>query len=589
MRSTSCMRRLFKLAESYPRCLWALGGTTVLTAVGILVQMVCLSQIINATFVQHTPVVDIRGPILWLAGAICLRASALGTTELIGQHIAARVKKRLRKWLLRSLIRAGPAFTQGERTGELTAYVVEGVERLDAWYTRFLPHAMAMAIVPVTLVLFVLWIDWPSGVVLMLTGPVIPIFMALIGMMAQLETQRQWSALTRMSGHFLDVLQGLPTLHLFGRSSVQSARISQVSEDFRRTTMRVLRVAFLSGFVLELAASISIALVAVEIGLRLIAGMLDFQTGLMVLLLAPEYYLPFRQFGASHHAGIEATAAGERIFRLLDSEPTIETALKRGHGEERAESERFAGSIEVRMESVEYQYPEATAPALQGVTLQLNPGRFHLLVGESGAGKSTMMKLLLRFMEPGRGTLFVNDQPMQEIPPAAWRRNVAFVSQHPHFFEGTVLDNLRAARPAATLAEVKAAVRLAEAEEFINALPQGYGTPIREAAARFSGGERQRLAIARAFLKDASLVLADEPANHLDIATAAKLERAFLRLAQGRTTLVVAHHGFSPDRADILFVLAQGHLIKRIEKSPSIGPTDFRSGFESIEQEVVTT
>ena len=602
MQSKSCIPPLLRLALPHKRWLAALGMTALLSAVAAILQMESLSRVIDGAFLRRANLMELREPILWLAGAICLRAAALWLSELSSQEIAARVKERLRNRLLCSLTRRGPLFTQREKTGELAACIVEGVEKLDAWYSKFLPHAAGMAIVPPTLALFVLWIDWPSGIIFMLTGPLIPIFMALIGMMAKRKTQQQWAALSRMSGHFLDVLQGLPTLHLFGRSSVQGANISSVSEHFRRTTMRVLLIAFLSGLVLELAASISTALVAVEIGVRLIEGLMDFQIGLLVLLLAPEFYLPFRQLGASHHAGMEGAAAGERIFELLDEErlprPTGSVypeqnranqqageTLRRSEDESSAArqlqldravvllsesiaaAQAVAGPIHVRFHDVDYRYPSAPAPAICGLTFELNPGRIHLLAGESGAGKSTVMKLFLRFIQPTGGALLVNGRSLLEIPPELWRSQVAFVSQHPHFFEGSVLDNLRVARPGAALKEVRAAAKLAEADEFVMALPQGYHTPISEAAARFSGGERQRLAITRAFLKDSPLLLFDEPTSHLDAATAAKLQRAFVRLARQRTTLVIAHHGFALTKADVIFVLSRGRLVRSTGES----------------------
>jgi ATP-binding cassette subfamily C protein CydD len=663
------MPRLFRLALSHRRWLVVLGATALLGAGAAILQMESLSRIIDGAFLRRADLMELREPLLWLAGAIGLRAATLWLSELASQEVAARVKEQLRNRLLRSLTRRGPLFTQCEKTGELATCVVEGVEKLDAWYAKFLPHAMAMAIVPATLALFVLWIDWPSGVVLMLTGPLILVFMALIGMMAQRKTQQQWAALSRMSGHFLEVLQGLPTLHLFGLSSVQGSNISRVSEHFRRATMRVLLIAFLSGLVLELAASISTALVAVEIGVRLIEGMMDFQTGLLVLLLAPEFYLPFRQFGASHHAGMEGAAAGKRIFELLDDESTSRVSAARhsrnqsdekqppidANGREldpfiRVNSRAFAvrkssqkskipnysrakedqnarlpvqcngdaakglqrprprsrsgavlllpnGSlgadtaavpIHIRFQDVDYQYPRAPAPAICGLTFELQPGRIHLLAGESGAGKSTVMKLLLRFIQPTGGALMVNGRSLLEIPPELWRSQVAFVSQYPHFFEGSVLDNLRAARPGAALEEVRTAARLAEAEEFVMALPQGYQTPISEAAARFSGGERQRLAIARAFLKDSPLLLFDEPTSHLDVVTTTKLQQAFLRLARHRTTLVIAHHGLVVTGADIVFVLSRGRLLRSTERSSFAHSINLQAQVEPTDLEVQT-
>ena len=581
--SATFARRLFRLALEHKAFLVLLGVASFLSALAIVLQMTSLGRIIDGAFFRHLDLKQLRIPLVGLASAIGLRAGTLWLTALVAQEIAIRVKERLRSQLLRRFIALGPLFTQRERTGELVTTSVEGVEKLDAWYASFLPHGLAMAIVPVTLAAFVTWIDWPSGLVLMFTGPLILIFMALIGISAKQKIDRQWSALQRMSGHFLDVLQGLPTLHLLGRSGLQAANIKRVSEEFRTRTMRVLYVAFLSGLVLELAASISTAIVAVEIGIRLIEGFIDFQTGLIVLLLAPEFYLPFRLFGASHHAGMEGAAAGQRVFEILDQRSMINAGNAVGTSarssasvgpymsfsalDSRAPSDErelvptgLRAGVRVCFENVHYQYPEASMPALHGVSFELAPGRIHLLTGHTGAGKSTVMKLLLQLVQPTRGAVFVNGRLLAQIPPMIWRAQIAFVPQHPHFFEGSILDNLRMANRGASMAQVRAAAELAEADEFILALPGGYHAPISEAARRFSGGERQRLAIARAFLRDTPLLLFDEPASHLDAETGAKVQRALLRLAQHRTTLIVAHHGFASSETDEVFELSGGRL-----------------------------
>jgi thiol reductant ABC exporter CydD subunit len=591
---------------------------TLFCAVAITSQMASLSRIIEGAFLQRANLTELRTPIFWLAGAICLRAATLWLSEFASQEIAIGVKERLRNRLMRSLTGSGPLFTQREKAGELATCAVEGAERLDAWYAKFLPHALSVVIVPATLALFVLWIDWPSGIVLMLTGPLVPVFMALIGMMAKRETEQQWAALSRMSGHFLDILQGLPTLHLLGRSSVQAAGVSQMSEHFRRATMRVLQIAFLSGFVLELAASLSTALVAVEIGVRLIEGLMDFRTGLFVLLLAPEFYLPFRMLGASHHAGMEGVAAGERIFQLLgedrlrqltagiaqnrETRQPAQTPSASGDGEHESSAtsafwlvddlvrrnenpaitRSISAPIHVRFQNVDFQYPGALTPAVRRLNFDLQPGRIHLLTGQSGAGKSTVMMLLLRFVQPTGGNLLVNGQSLLEISSERWRTNVAFVSQHPHFFEGSVLDNLQAARPEATLEHVRTAARMAEADDFVMDLPRGYNTPISEAAARFSGGERQRLAIARAFLKDSPLLLLDEPTSHLDAATATKLEQALLRLSIHRTTLIIAHQRLAFAEPDTVFVLSGGRLVEPMEVTSLTAVRDGRALPRSI-------
>jgi ABC-type transport system involved in cytochrome bd biosynthesis fused ATPase/permease subunit len=314
-----------------------------------------------------------------------------------------------------------------------------------------------------------------------------------------------------------------------------------------------LKIAFLSSFVLELAASVSIALLAVQIGIRLIEGLMPFHLGLFILLLAPDFYLPIRQFGVHHHAGMEGVAAASRIFEILDAQPAVNDSLR--------SVEPPGQLLTLEFQNVTWRYPDSPEPALREVSFRLEPGKIHALAGPSGSGKSTVFKALLRFIEPQAGVIRVNGNAITDFPIRAWRERLALVPQTPHFFEGTVLENLRFARPDASREEIVRAADLAEARAFIERLPQGFDTPAGEAALRFSGGERQRLAIARAFLKNALLLLLDEPSAHLDLENEEKLNRAITRLARGRTTLIIAHREATLRTADVVIFLRGGKIV----------------------------
>jgi ATP-binding cassette subfamily C protein CydD len=546
--------RLFLLAKKRPGLVPITALLHGLAAIATVTQMYLLARIIDAIFTQHAALAEVQVSLWALLGAVAVRAGVSWSSDLVAQKAANSIKASLREELCRHLVMLGPSFTAGERSGELVSTTIEGVEKFDAYFARFLPGALAMAIIPAIISLVVFSFDWVSGLILAITAPSIFVFMWLIGTLAASKTAQQWDALSRMSAHFLDVIQGLSTLKLFGRSGAQTAHIVEVSDHFRRTTMCVLKVAFLSGLVLELAASVSIALLAVQIGIRLIEGLMPFQSGLFILLLAPEFYLPIRQFGAQHHAGMEGVAAASRIFEVLDARPVVNDSLRN--------VEPPAQLLTIEFRNVTWRYPEARDPALEDVSFRLEPGRIYALAGPSGSGKSTVLKALLRFIEPQAGVILANGYAITDFATAAWRKRLAFVPQTPHFFEGTVLENLRLARPDASKDEILRAAELAEARGFIERLPQGFDTPAGEAALRFSGGERQRLALARAFLKDAPLLLLDEPSAHLDAENEEKLNRVFMRLARGRTTLIIAHREATLRTADVVINLRRGRIVR---------------------------
>jgi len=415
-------------------------------------------------------------------------------------------------------------------------------------------------------------LDLLSGVVLVLTAPMIPFFMVLIGSLANAQARRQWAQLSRMSAHFLDVLQGLTTLKVFGRSREQAQVIAQISDQFRDATMSVLRIAFLSALVLEMLATISTAIVAVEIGLRLLYGRIAFDQAFFVLILAPEYYLPLRMLGTRFHAGVSGVAAAGRIFQVLETPPSltsspVASALQNGEVNSpaiwlRGEGSQSGTGREVRFENVCYAYADGERPALNGVSFAIQPGQKTALVGPSGAGKSTVVQLLLRFIEPTAGQIVVGDLPLAHIPTDSWRAQIAWVPQLPYLFAGNVADNIRLARPEASLDDVIRAAQLAHADEFIRALPAGYNTPIGERGARLSGGQTQRIAIARAFLKDAPLLILDEATANLDPDTEVLIQDAIRALLHGRTALVVAHRLRTVMDADQIVVLDGGRVME---------------------------
>ena len=544
-------------------------GTLILTVIIgmlgtaiIIFQMALLSRVVNSVFLLHKGLAQVELLLLLLLGAIIVRAGLVWIREITAQKAAIRIKSELRQRLFAHLLQLGPAFSKGESTGELVTTTSEGIERLDAYVSRYLPQLALSVLEPLLIVAFIFFNDWASAVILLVTAPVIPLLMMLVGSYAEKQVQRQWLALSRMSAYFLDAVQGLPTLKLFGSSGAARKRVALLSDGFRERTLKMLRVAFLSGMVLEFMTAAAIGLVAVTLGIRLLDGGISFESAFLILLLAPEFYRPLRELGAHRHVGMEGKAAAERIVKIL------ETPVLIGAGSSRPSPiDRLPNQLTVAFSGVTYTYPGSEHSALDDISLTLPARTCTALVGRSGAGKSTLVNLLLRFMDAQSGLITVNDIPLAELPVEAWREYVALVPQRPYLFYGNVLANIRLAHPTASDDEVGQAAELAGAMEFIRKLPQGFSTEIGERGVRLSAGQAQRIAIARAFLKDAPLLILDEPTSSLDVKSELLIRQALERLTRNRTVLVIAHRYNTIAKADRVAVLEHGKLVEAGEST----------------------
>ncbi|MGO9217427.1 MAG: thiol reductant ABC exporter subunit CydD [Streptosporangiaceae bacterium] len=502
-----------------------------------------------------------------LLAVLAARAVTAYGGELAALRAAAAVKSQLRRKLTAHLLRLGPAWLGGQRTGEITTLSTKGLDALDPYFARFLPQLVLAFLVPVAVLIRVGLADWISALVIAVTLPIIPVFAVLIGLQTRAQTERQWQLLARLGGHFLDVVEGLPTLKLFGRAQAQIAVIQEVTDAHRRATMRTLRVAFLSALVLELSAAIATALVAVEVGLRLLAGHLPYQTALLVLLLTPEAYLPLRAVGLQFHASMEGVTAAGRACEILDTPVPQAAAPPAGRGlGSGPPAEADLRRDVIFLNGTSLVYPGRGAPALDRVSLAIRPGERIAVTGPSGAGKSSLLALLLRFAAPTGGRIEAGPPggPGTDIAAfdlAAWRRQIAWVPQHPYLFDGTVATNIALGRPDASPADIAHAATLAGAAEFIGSLPGDYAAPLGERGARLSAGQRQRIALARAFLQDAPLLLLDEPAAHLDPLTARVIIDTIERLMAGRTVLLITHGQGWLGGAGRTITLDQGRLV----------------------------
>jgi ATP-binding cassette subfamily C protein CydD len=493
-------------------------------------------------------------PALMLLALTLLRAALLGAREIIGQRAAVQAKSLVRMAVFQRLVQLGPSTVHGERTGELVTLLGEGVERLDAYVSRYMPQTVLSVTGPLLIAAYVGWIDPLSACVLVLSAPLIPLLMVAVGSFTEEHIRGQWTALGRLSAYILDLLEGLPTLKLLGRADDQGRRLETLSAAFRDRTLHVLRFAFLSSLVLELLTTAAIAVVAVELGLRLLDGGIAFAATLQVLLLAPEFYRPLRELGAQRHAAMEARPPAERLqtLRALPAAPAVITASPA----------RAVGPLAVELREVSYTYPEAPSAAVRSVSTVLRPGSRTALVGPSGAGKTTLASLILRFREPTSGALLADGLNITNMSVEQWRERIALVPQRPYLFDASALDNLRLARPSASLLEVERAADLAGAHEFLQQLPHGYHTRLGERGARLSGGQAQRLAIARAFLKAAPLLVLDEPTSALDAESEGHVRLALELLAPLCTVLLIAHRLDTIMAADRVLVLAGGEIVE---------------------------
>lgn len=553
-------KRLLSEATEARLYLLASIGLGFLVGVIIIAQAWLLSRVVTAVFLQGGALADETPLLVGLVALALARAGLRWGSDICAQKAATAVKIDLRSRLAGHLFRLGPGYALGERSGELAATVTEGVDALNDYVSQYLPQLALAALIPLAIFAVVLPLDWISALVLLLTAPLIPFFMILIGSTADALVKRQWSVLSRLSAHFLDALQGLTTLKLFGVSKHQIEVIGRISDEYRRTTMGVLRVAFLSALVLELLATISVAIIAVEIGLRVLTGRMDFQLAFFILILAPDFYVPLRMLGTRFHAGMAGVGAAQRIFDILEQPPAVVLAPAPGNS---PPARPPAFPFPIVFEDVHVRYDEGRRRALDGVSFTLRAGETVALVGPSGAGKSTVASLLLRFVDPTAGRILAGEERLDRLDAAAWRKLIAWVPQRPYLFNASVADNIRLGRPDASLDQVEEAARQAHAHDFVAALPQGYATVIDERGARLSGGQVQRIALARAFLRDAPIILLDEATANLDPDTEALIQQAIVRLIQRRTAFIIAHRLTTITAADCILVMQAGRIVER--------------------------
>ncbi len=524
--------RLLRYARATRTFLFISVALGALGALLIVAQAWLLADVVARAFIDGRSPTQLRTPMTVLFAVVLARAALAWVAELAASRSSARAKSQLRAALLARLPEVGSDASHRQRTGELAILATRGIDALDGYFSLYLPQLLLAVIVPVVVIVAVLFGDWISAAIIALTIPLIPLFMALVGAATRERMDRQFQTLERLAGHFLDVVAGLPTLKVFGRARAQAAAIREIAERYRTIASSTLRVTFLSSLILELVATIAVALVAVAIGLRLMDGRLDLRTALFALVLAPEAYLPLRRLGANYHASAEGMAAAEQVFAVLQTPPA--PAGTRTDVPDPA-------LCDLTIDGLGVTYPGRSEPALADVSLTVTAGETLALVGPSGCGKSTLLGVLLGLLTPDAGSILVGEIELAELNPEAWRARLAWVPQRPHLFHSSIADNVRLGRRDASSEEVQAALADAGLTDVVANLPAGADTILGDRGAGLSAGERQRLALARAFLRDAPLLLLDEPTAGLDGHTEREIVRSIRRLAHGRTVVLVAH------------------------------------------------
>jgi len=498
-----------------------------------------------------------------LVGIYLVRALLGWSREVSGFEASAKIRRMVRANLMAHITRLGPSYVTGRNTGALASTVMEQVEGLHGFFAHYLPQMALAIMIPAAILTFVFPVSWAAGGLLMVTAPLIPLFMVLVGMGAESVSQRHFQALSRMSAHFLDILQGLPTLKLFHKSRNAEKTVAQVSRNYRKRTMSVLRIAFLSSAVLEFFSAIAIAMVAVYLGMTYL-GYYEFGTwglsltlygGIFILLLAPEFYLPLRELGTHYHARAEAVGAAEEILKVLamavPDSPARPVVFEPSDG------------LELGFKDVYLAYDGGRRPALNGISFTVKAGEKLALVGESGAGKTTVLDLLLDFLQPDRGQITVNGIAADRLDPAKRRRYMAWIGQDPVLFYGSIRDNIRMGRPDASEEAVVGAARSSRVLDFAQPLSQGLDTVIGERGYGLSRGQAQRIALARAFLKKAPILLLDEPTAGLDVENENLVLRALDELSADRTVLTVTHRMADVEMADQILVMAGGRIVEQ--------------------------
>ena len=563
-----------------------LGG---FSGVCIIVQAGLLAHIIHAAFIDKTPREALLPFFMVLVLVITLRGLLAWGREISGQKASTLIRRQVRSELLERLHALGPLYVKDKQTAPLSNTLMERTEALHGYFAHYLPQKSLALMVPIMIGLSAFYVSWVVGLIFLVTAPLIPLFMMMIGRGAEKLNQKNFAQLSRMSAHFLDTLQGLATLKIFHRSADEAEQVEKSSEHYRKGTMAVLRVAFLSSAVLEFLTSVAIAMTAVFLGLSylqyldfgLYSRELTLQTGLFLLLLAPEFYQPLRDLGTHYHARAEALGAVQEINAVL-TEPVAETRSSRSLPLAQQEL------ISLELGHVSHSFDKGRRSALVDLNLHVNAGEWLAIVGASGAGKTTLMNLLLGFLPLQQGKISVNGQSLNRLNRADWQRHIAWVPQHPALFDGSLGDNISLGDPLISKDQLIAAARAAQLDKMATTIEQSLDLAVGEQGNQLSGGEARRVALARAFAKNAPLILLDEPTAGLDRENEQLIMTSLKQLARGKTLIMLTHRLDSARAADRIAVMAEGTVVEQGTHEELMSRNNVYAGLINSGRQVLT-
>jgi thiol reductant ABC exporter CydD subunit len=559
--------RLTRYASGVRRLLVASVALGLASAVVVVIQAVLIAGLLSDVIIGGNEPADFAGRLVALAAVIGVRAALAWAAEETAGRSASAVTAGLRRDLLVHAAALGPRWRSAEHGGRLAVLATTGVESLHTYLARYLPQLVLSVVVPVVMLIYLFSADLTSGIIVLVTLPLIPLFMALVGWYTDRQTRTKWASLARLATHFTDVVAGLPTLKVFGRAKAQAAAVRRVTDDYRRSSMVTLRVAFLSSMILELLASLSVALVAVAIGLRLVYGGLTLEVGLAVLILAPEAYLPLRQLGTQFHAAADGVEAAGRVLDVLDTPPPAAGTRR-----------DVAAPIGLTLDGATIGSPGERG-AVGPLTMDVPAGQITVVTGPSGAGKTTLLQLIAGVVRPDAGAVTVRSGtgdivPVADLEPGWWRSQLGWAAQGGALRAGTIRENLALGGADVDDGVLRAALEAVDAAGFVDALPDGWQHRLGDGGSGLSQGQRQRLTLARALARPAPVLLLDEPTAALDEDTEQRVLAGIRRLAAGRTVVLVTHRPGPIALADQVVRLGRPDDGDRAGERGEDGPAD---------------
>lgn len=525
---------------------------SILEAFSIIAQTIFLARAI--TFLFHGETVQtILSEIVYFGIAFAARNIVVRTSQILVERFAEKTGSLLRKQLIEAYFTLGPRYVQTVGTGHLVTLSIEGIEKFKTYIELTIPKMIRSSIVPGLIVLYVFTLDIESGIILVVTIPIVIIFMILLGLAAQKMADSQYEIYRVLSNHFVDTLKGLETLKYLGKSEQHEGKIEKVSKRYRKATMRTLRVAFLSSFALDFFTSLSIAFVAVGLGIRLIDETIILLPALTILILAPEYFLPIKQVGANYHATLDGQIAMEQIEEILQQQKGIQ---KKDLNEDIV----WNASSSLKLQDIKVNNAESEKAILEGINFTWEGNGAIGVIGESGAGKSTLIDVLAGFLSPSSGKMLVNGVEVDGSTREDWQKNIAYIPQQPYIFPLSLKDNIRFYETNATDEEVERVINEVGLRSLVTSLPNGMHERIGEGGRMLSGGQEQRVAMARALLSKKPIILLDEPTAHLDIETEFEIKQAMLRLFNGKLVFLATHRLHWMKQMDHILILNKGEM-----------------------------